>query len=264
MEKNKLQTYLAYAKEAVFEAGKLIKTKKMTGYRVIRKDMKELVTEIDMAVQAQLINYLGSKTDCHTFISEEKSVPEIRGNDCWIIDPLDGTHNLVAGLPFYGTSVAYLKNNEIMLGAIYFPESEDLYYAQKDRGVFKNNCRISVSINDDIEKSIVAYDNQFYLSQNSIANFVKIQEKTFTVRILGVASRDACYVAEGILDARIWNSTKLCDVAAGALIVKEAGGKATDFSGNEVNLQSVKDVIVSNGRVHNEIVNILNGGGNVV
>ncbi|MBA7576046.1 Fructose-1,6-bisphosphatase/inositol-1-monophosphatase [subsurface metagenome] len=264
MEKNKIQTYLAYAKKAVLEAGKLVETKKIAGYRVIRKDVKELVTEVDMVVQAQLIDYLSSKTDCHLFISEEKSVLEVGSNDCWIIDPLDGTHNFIAGLPFYSISVAYLGNNEIILGVIYFPQSGDLYCVQKGHGAFKNNCRINVSINDDIEKSIVAYDNQFYLAQESIANFVKIQEKTFTVRILGVASRDACYVAEGILDARIWNSTKLCDIAAGTLIVKEAGGKATDFSGNEINLQSVKDVIVSNGRFHNEIVDILNGGENGV
>lgn len=257
MEKDKLKIYLEHAKNAALEAGKLIEAKERTGYKIIRKHIKELVTEIDMVVQSQLVNYLQANTNCYTVFSEEVRISEIENKDCWVIDPLDGTHNFVAGLPFYGVSIAYVEQGEIVLGVIYFPKSKDLYYARKGGGVFRNNKRIRVSSNNDIEKSIVAYDNQFYLTKDVLSNFQKIQEKVFTIRILGVASRDACFVAEGTLDARVWNSTKLYDIAAGALIVKEAGGQATDFSGSELRLQAIKDVIISSGGIHAELVNIL-------
>jgi myo-inositol-1(or 4)-monophosphatase len=216
-----------------------------------------MVTEIDMEVQTYLVDYLKSQTGCNTVISEELRLEELNQNNFWVIDPLDGTHNFISGLPFYGISAAYIKNNEILLGAIYFPQSEDLYFAQKGGGAFKNEQHISVSTNNDIEKSIVAYDNQFYLAKKSVDNFIRVQEKVFTTRIFGVATRDACFISEGILDARIWNNTKLCDVATGALIVEEAGGKVSDFSGKELNFQSISDVVFSSGKFHNELIKLL-------
>ena len=105
-----------------------------------------------------------------------------------------------------------------------------------------------------------AHTAQFYLAEQSIENFIKIQEKVFTTRVLGVASRDACYVAEGVLDARIWNNTKLCDIAAASLIIKEAGGTITDFNGNALNLLNIQDVVCSSGKFHNEILSILKKG----
>lgn len=257
MNENNLKDYLDFAKRAVIEAAKFIETKKISGYKIIRKDIKELVTEIDMAAQSQLINSIKKETGCHSIMTEEIRDLKLVDSECWIIDPMDGTHNFIAGLPFYCIAVGYMYGGEMMLGAIYFPESKNLYYAQKGKGAFRDTNRIYVSSNTDITKSIVAYDNQFYLVKNSISNFIKIQEKVFTTRILGVASRDACYVAEGILDARIWNFTKLCDVAVGGLIVQEAGGKVTDFSGNKLNFQSIKNVVVSSRKFHDELISIL-------
>jgi len=258
IEEGKLNNYLDVAKKAVVKVGEFIEAEKRKGYRVIRKEKNELVTEIDVLAQAQLINLLKEESECQTFIAEEKRMLDLSEDDFWVIDPMDGTHNFIAGLPFYGVSLAYLYHGATMLSAIYFPESKELYFAQKGKGAFCNNKPIQVSSNGSLAKSIVAYDNQFYLTKNSLANFIKLQESVFTTRILGVAARDACFVAEGVLDARIWNSTKLCDIAAGGLIVAEAGGRVTDFSGRPVDFRAVRDVIASSGRFHDDLVKILN------
>jgi myo-inositol-1(or 4)-monophosphatase len=260
MQGDKAAEYLKLAKEAVVDAGRLVEAKKEQGYRVVRKEIKEMVTEIDVEVQAQLINYLDERTGGGSFVSEETRGPGSFPASAWIIDPLDGTHNFIAGLPFYGISIGYIHDGEIMLGAIYFPGSNDLYWAQRGQGAFKNGKKIWVSNNADIAKSIVAYDNQFHLDDRSIKNFISIQERVFTTRILGVATRDACFIAEGTLDARIWNSTKLCDVAAGTLIVEESGGRVTDFKGDKLNFRSVKRVVASSGKFHDELLWIINKG----
>jgi len=260
MQGNKKTSYLQYIKSALVNAGKIIENTKSEGYKVIRKHIKEMVTEIDMAVQTYLIDYLSAETGCTSFISEEIRIPAYDHNEFWVIDPLDGTHNFIAGLPFYGISIAYVENSSIEYAGIYFPQSQLLYHAQRGKGAYKNDTKIQVSVNDDIEKSIIAYDNQFYLDKQSITNFIKIQEKVFTTRILGVAARDACFVAEGVLDARIWNNTKLCDVAAASLIVKEAGGSITDFDGNQLDLHAIRDVVCSNGKFHDEILSVLKRG----
>ncbi|MCK9602759.1 MAG: inositol monophosphatase [Candidatus Omnitrophica bacterium] len=258
MEESKLDNYLSLAKKAVTKVGEIIEAEKRKGYRVIRKEKNELVTELDVLAQARLIDLLKEEAECRTFIAEEKRILDLPENDFWVIDPIDGTHNFIAGLPFYSVSLAYFHKGILMLSAVYFPESRDLYYAQKGKGAFCNNALIRISSNKDLAKGIVAYDNQFYLTKNSLANFIEIQKSVFTTRILGVASRDACFVAEGVLDARIWNSTKLCDIAAGSLIVEEAGGRVSDFSGKPLDFHSVKDVIASSGKFHGDLIKILN------
>ena len=178
-------------------------------------------------------------------------------DNCFIIDPIDATHNLIAGLPFYNISIGYVKNNAIIFGLIYFPDSKDIYHAYKGKGAYKNLNQISVSTNIDIEKSIIAYDNQFHLDQSIMINYQKLVESVFTTRILGSANRDACFIAEGVLDARVWNSTKVYDIVAGSIIVNEAGGLVTDFNAQPINLGNINKVVMSNGGIHEELIKLI-------
>ena len=107
--------------------------------------------------------------------------------------------------------------------------------------------QISVSSNLDLEKSIVAYDNQFYLDKSMMINYQKLVESVFTTRIFGSANRDACFIAEGVLDARVWNATKVYDIAAGSVIVDEAGGLVTDFNAQDINLNRRNKEVMKNG-----------------
>ena len=260
MSQNKMKSHNLYqaCQKIVIEAGVIIETEKKRQYKVIRKSQKELVTEIDLIVQNYLSESLGAINDCDIFYEEDKSQGnKILLKECFIIDPIDATHNLVAGLPFYNLSIGYVKEGVLIFGIIYFPYSKDIYHAYKGEGAYKNLNQISVSKNTVLEKSIVAYDNQFHLDQNTMKNYQKLLKSVFTTRILGSANRDACFIAEGALDARIWNSTKVYDVVAGSILVKEAGGLVTDFNTQSINLDNINKVVMSNGGIHQELLELL-------
>tara|TARA_Y100001001_G_C7942625_1_gene286169 strand:+ start:77 stop:847 length:771 start_codon:yes stop_codon:yes gene_type:complete len=242
----------------VIQAGTIIESEKKRKYKIIRKSRKELVTEIDLIVQNYLSEALRAINDCDIFYEENKSQgSNILSKECFVIDPIDATHNLVAGLPFYNLSIGYVYNNEIVFGIIYFPYSEDIYHAYKGHGAYKNINQISVSSNLDLEKSIVAYDNQFYLDKSMMKNYQKLVESVFTTRIFGSANRDACFIAEGVLDARVWNATKVYDIAAGSVIVDEAGGQVTDFNAQDISLNDINKVVMSNGGIHEGLIKLI-------
>ena len=257
---NKMKSLDLYqaCQKIVIEVGAIIETEKEREYKIIRKSRKELVTEIDLIVQSYVTKSLGAISDCGILYEEDKrQSSKILSKECFIIDPIDGTHNLVAGLPFYNISIGYVKNNAIIFGLIYFPDSKDIYHAYKGKGAYKNQDQISVSKNIVLEKSIVAYDNQFHLDQSIMINYQKLVESVFTTRILGSANRDACFIAEGILDARVWNSTKVYDIVAGSIIVNEAGGLVTDFNAQPINLGNINKVVMSSGGIHQELLELI-------
>ena len=260
MFQNEMTSHDLYqsCQKIVIEAGAIIETEKKRKYKIIRKSRKELVTEIDLIVQSYLSESLGAINDCDIFYEEDKSQEnKISLKECFIIDPIDATHNLVSGLPFYNLSIGYVKNSELIFGIIYIPYSKDIYHAYKGKGAYKNLDQISVSKNTNLEKSIIAYDNQFHLDQRTMINYQKLVESVFTTRILGSANRDACFIAEGILDARIWNATKVYDVVAGSIIVSEAGGTVTDFNAQQITLSNVNKVVMSNGGIHQELLELM-------
>tara|TARA_B100000780_G_scaffold277728_2_gene249141 strand:+ start:61 stop:852 length:792 start_codon:yes stop_codon:yes gene_type:complete len=256
---NKSLSFYEFCKNIVVEAGMLIEDSKNTKFKIIRKSKRELVTEIDLQVQNFIKKKLAFICDCPIFFEEERNISHSKlPEECFIIDPIDATHNFIAGLPFYNISIGYIKNNEIIFGIIYFPYSNETYHAYKDKGAFKNNEKIKVSSNVSLGDGIIAYDNQFHLNDDIMKNYQKLVSAAFTTRILGSASRDACFVAEGVVDARVWNSTKMYDIIAGAIIVKEAGGRVSDFNGNCIDMMDSKKIIMSNNGVHKELINLFN------
>lgn len=250
---------LKIAKQAAVEIGKMQLELFRTKYHVIRKSPKELVSKVDIESQKKIEQLLKKEHKKYEVFSEEKSIQKAYpSNDLfWIVDPLDGTHNYIAGLPFFGVSIALADINKFYIGVIYLPGFDSLFWALKGRGAYCNDKKIEISHNDDISKSLITYDNQFYLASKSFEYYKKLVEKTFTTRIIGSAIYDICLVASGIVDARIYNSTKIYDIAAGITIISEAGGRLTDFNGNNLTL-SVKDVIASNGKIHNALLEIFN------
>ncbi len=248
--------FLKIAKSLATEAGRILLEERSKGLKVIRKEKKEMVSHLDLTIQNFLIEGLNKEFRDVPVISEEQRSLEILPDVCWSIDPIDGTHNFIAGLKSYGISLAYIENGKVLLGVIFLPEFGDLYHASLGGGSYRNNEKIYCTELSDLEKSIVAYDNQFYLHENSLKIFHKFVETTFTMRISGCSVLDACLISEGSLTARIYNSTKLCDVAAGMLIVSESGGKVSNFQGEEINLNKPVDLIMSGKNIHSKIVSI--------
>lgn len=258
VNKGLFEKELTAAKLAARGVGKFQLGSFSTKNHVIRKSSKELVSKMDIESQKIIESTLKKELPHYRVFTEEKNTQEEypRGELFWIVDPLDGTHNYIAGLPFYGVSIALADLNHFYLGVIYLPVFDSLFWAVKKHGAYCNGRRVETSKNNDLSKSMVTYDNQFYLTPGSFTRYHRLIETSFTTRIIGSAAYDLCLIASGKIDARIWNNTKIYDIAAGATIIDEAGGRITDFKGNPLNL-SASNVIASNGNVHEQIIVLL-------
>ena len=240
--------------EASKKAGKILMENFEKKKQVHHKEAKELVTNVDVESEGVIVKTIRDKFPSHKFESEELGKEKYTEEDyVWIVDPLDGTHNYTYGLPFFNTSIALARGGQLILGAIYDPVHDKMYYAEKGKGAFVNGQPTHVSDRGKLSEALVMYDNQFHKRADMFPNLQKLYPKIFTVRISGSAATDASLVASGIADARIWHKTKVVDVAAGVVIVEEAGGKATDFKGKALQLGGT-EVIVSNGKILPELV----------
>ncbi len=249
---------LEIAKSVSREMGRIQLRNFRKNLKVIRKSTKDFVSNVDLECQNVSYELLKKEFEYEILSEEKKTQDEIGTELFWIIDPVDGTHNYISGLPNFGVSIALASKKEFLLGVIYLPYFDEMYYAVKNQGAFMNGEKIQVSKNNDLEKSMIAFDNQFYLNKKSFDVYKKIVDACFTTRILGSAVYDFCLIASGKVDARVWNNTKVFDFAAGLTILNEAGGKVTDFSGNQVNL-GTHDILGSNSFVHQELLSIING-----
>ncbi|MCP5105632.1 MAG: inositol monophosphatase [bacterium] len=248
---------LDIAVDAARKAGEILKKNFGKKYRVIRKSPKEMVSAVDMQAQKAILDVLEPHFPDYGIITEEKTSHADKTGKNWIIDPMDGTHNYIAGLPFSGVSIGLAHGDDFELGVIFFPMEDRLYYAVKGGGAYLNQQKISVSQNSELSKAMVTFDNQFHLNEKSFDYYKRLTERAFTTRILGTATNDVCMTAEGKIDGRIWVNTKICDIAAGIVILTEAGGRITNFDGSKCTLDSRK-VIASNQKIHNELLEIVN------
>jgi len=252
-----IEDLLNVAISAARKAGKITLKYFRKKMIVHEKEARELVTNVDIASEKAIIETIRKTFPSHIIISEELGESVGRGEYVWIIDPLDGTHNYVHGQPTYGISIAVARDSDVIIGVIYLPFYDELFYAVKGCGAFTNNGeKISVSSIDDLRNAYILYDPQLHKRFDMFDNLQKLYNKCFTIRIIGSAVYDSCSVACGRAEARIWHKTKTVDVAAGTLLVREAGGKATDFKGRPYKI-GMTEVIVSNGKIHDKLVQIL-------
>ena len=179
--------------------------------QVSKKGPKDFVTSADRKVEKVLINELSKKN--FSIISEEAGkLVNTDNKNFWIIDPIDGTMNFLHGIPHFCISIAFLNNQEIVSGVIYDPIKNEIFYGEKNSGAFYNNQRIRVSKKNDFEKCL------FGTNQNGIIN------KNLNCRISGSAALDLAYVASGRLDGFFQKKLNIWDIAAGIVIISEAGG----------------------------------------
>ncbi len=177
----------------------------------------------------------------------------------WIVDPLDGTTNYVHGLDNYCVSVALRHRNEVVLGTVYDPSRDECYSAIKDQGAVLNGSRITTSDTARLEKALVAASFPARVQRDSaeVRRFLEVLYRCQALRRLGSAALNLCYVASGRLDAYWATTVKIWDVAAGTLIVREAGGVVTDLNGGPLNLDRPRFVSASNTTLHAELASVL-------
>eukprot|EP00922_Rhytidocystis_sp_ex-Travisia-forbesii_P028400 GHVS01041670.1.p1 GENE.GHVS01041670.1~~GHVS01041670.1.p1 ORF type:complete len:283 (+),score=50.68 GHVS01041670.1:60-908(+) len=215
----------------------------------------DLVTETDVEVEQFLKKEISFKFPTHKFLCEESAMEDERLTDdpTWVIDPIDGTTNFVHGMPACCVSIAFVVKKEPLLGVVYVPATDEMFSAEKGKGATCNGNRLTVSGRTDLSECLVAigFAMTFYqkLQQPNLSQAEKqkyghivesakiIRERLIQrcrdIRRLGSCAIDMCYVAAGRMDAFIEQGPKEWDVAAGSLIVKEAGGHVSDWDGEE-------------------------------
>ncbi len=201
---------------------------------VNKKSPRDYVTAADIAVEAFLKATLTEQYPHYGFWGEESGQTANQTNR-WIVDPIDGTHSFSRGQYFWSISVALEIEAELVIGAVYAPALNDYYCAEVGKGAFKNGESIHVSTEDNLENGMISTGFaclRSYLTDNNLERFARIAQHTAGQRRFGSAAMDLCLVADGQVDAFWEQELNLYDVAAGALIAKEAGATVTDFSGN--------------------------------
>ena len=224
---------------------------------VNKKSARDLVTDADVAVENYLKQALAEHCPEYGFWGEE-SGQIANQTSRWVVDPIDGTHSFSKGQYFWGISVALEIDGELVMGAVYGPALDDYYCAEKGKGAWKNGKPIHVSDESDLGSSMVGTGFaclRQYLENNNLERFARIAQATTGQRRYGSAALDLCLVADGQLDAFWEQELNLYDVAAGALVAKEAGATITDFKGNDGVFP--EQVLATNGLLLGQILPLM-------
>jgi len=246
--------------KAAKEAGKIL-LKEFNSLKTVDihfKDKHEIVTTEDYRAEKIIVKILNSKFSTHSILSEEGGGKKRKSDYLWVVDPLDGTTNYSIGNPLFAVSVSLFYKKEVILGVVFAPFTKELFVAEKDQGAFLNDKRMRISAKRKLEKSLLTFCHGHKM--RDIVRVTRIYQKFklagHDLRQLGAASLELGFVADGRTEAIMIPGAHQWDVAAGTLLVREAGGKVTDFQGKEWNLYS-KDMIASNGKIHEALIKAL-------
>ncbi|MFQ5721162.1 MAG: inositol monophosphatase family protein [Candidatus Aminicenantales bacterium] len=257
-----LDNYLNEAKIAAKKAGQILRDNIDRAAKISFKGEVDLVTDFDHKAQNLIFDYLSGRFPEHDFLGEEGLQQQKGKNWRWIIDPLDGTTNYAHHFPVFCVSLALEWKREIVLGVVYDPMRDEMFSALKGQGAFLKGQKICVSGVDDLDKSLVATGFPYDLRQskiNNINHFNNFLLRVQAIRRCGSAAMDLCYVACGRFDGFWELKLKPWDMAAGALIVEEAGGQVSDFKNHEFSVFG-SEIIATNGLIHLQMVQVLQLG----
>jgi len=247
--------------KAATEAGKILKENFEGNFKISSKDvLSNIVTEIDKKSEEKIIEVIKADFLHHNILSEEAGSLFQESEYKWIIDPIDGTVNYAHSIPLTCVSVALEKNGEVIMGVVFNPLSNEFFFSEKSKGSYLNERKITVSKNDNIKKSLLVtgfpYDSSSYIP-DPVAVFKKFVMIDVPIRRLGSAALDLCWTACGRFDGFWEYNLNAWDVAAGYLILLEAGGKVTKFRGEKYSIYE-KEILATNGLIHDDMIEIMN------
>ncbi len=226
----------------------------------ISKSEKDFTLEADLEVEKIIINHIKTNFPDDSIISEEAGETKGKSEYRWVIDPLDGTANFKARIPYFCVSIGIEKNNKLIMAFVYDPFNRNSYFAEKNKGAYMNGKIIKVSSTQNANKFFISYSTSNHKTREIIelgsSSFRKLLHNCRSIRLRGSSILDLCNLANGTFDGLIKVGASYWDFGPGCLIVEEAGGKVTDFEGNKWDSRT-KDLLASNGIKHDELLKIL-------
>ena len=254
--------FLATAIEAVMRAGEAQMARFGGDIRVEKKGTIDLVTEIDLAIERDFRDMIATRFPDHEVLGEEFGA----GSDsrqaprfCWVFDPIDGTTNYAHGLPIFCSSLAFEIDGEPIVAAVYDPNRKELFTAERGQGARLNGQMLRVSAAESLIDSLLVTGFHYNVHKDPgkvIDMFAAFISRARAVRRLGSAALDLCYVAAGRFDGFWERQLQPWDVAGGALIVAEAGGRVTTMTGESYGSRK-GSVLATNGRIHDAMLDVI-------
>lgn len=269
------KSFTAVAINCAAKAGEWINTKLGAYSRLdLKYSSHDLVTEVDKGSEKMIRSLIRTHFPTHSFLGEEgveagpeasaQAIAELRDEEyLWIVDPIDGTTNFVHGFPYFAVSIALAHRGEVIVGVVYDPCRDELFLAEKGKGAYVHGKRMQVSKEAALHESLIATgfpaDHRYALPVN-LRGVQAIAPQVRNLRVAGSAALHMAYVAAGRLSGFWEIGLNSWDLAAGALLIQESGGKVSDTAGSPYHL-GVRNVTASNGLVHDELVAALEAAG---
>lgn len=256
--------FTVIAIEAALKAGEILRRGFYADYQIHEKPgIHNLVTEYDNRAEESIISTILNRFPSHSIVAEESGEAHAKkgAEVTWVIDPLDGTVNFAHRIPIFSVSIGVAIHQEVVAGVVYSPLLHELFVAEKSKGAYLNGIRLSVSKVDQLIKAFVATGFPYNVDQNPlhcIDRFAQMQVKGVPIRRLGSAALDLSYVAAGRFDAFWELNLNSWDIAAGKLLIEEAGGKITRYDGSALSIFSDKMLLATNGHLHSQMIEHLN------
>jgi myo-inositol-1(or 4)-monophosphatase len=252
--------YLTTAIEAVIRAGEMQMARFGQDIQITKKSAIDLVTEVDVAVERMFRAMIAERFPDHQILAEELGgASAVPPGPCWVFDPIDGTTNYAHGVPIFCASLALEIDGVPEVAAVYDPNREELFTAERGGGAFLNGRPLRVSSADQLVDALLVtgfpYDVQIRVDE-IVGLFAAFIGKARAVRRLGSAAVDLCWVAAGRMDGFWERDLKAWDIAGGALIVAEAGGRVTAMDGSPFASRG-GNVLASNGRIHDAMLEVI-------
>ena len=247
--------------EAAREAGQFLKYSvgRVRNVEIKQGEERNLVSEIDRGSEERIIGIIRRHYPSHGILAEESGTSSPDAEYRWIIDPLDGTTNFLHGLPVFCVTIGIEHRGEIVAGVVYDPNQDILFTAEKGSGAYMNGRRLHVSRTTELINSLLMTGFPYDIAQNpshAVEHFVDFLMAARGIRRFGSAALDLCYVAAGRLDGFWEVNLHPWDMAAGVLLVTEAGGTVSDFRGKPLSIYG-KKVVASNGGIHPAMLGVL-------
>jgi len=254
---------VAVAAEAALRAGALQKERYGQEVRIDYKGEINLVTEVDHACEAAILEILRSRFPDHDVVTEETDLA-LRGSPyVWYVDPLDGTTNFAHGYPCFCASVGVARDGVVVAGAVYEPLKSELFTAERGAGAHLNGRRLHVSQASELLKSLLMTGFPYDVREDvagKLRLFTRLMGEARAIRRDGSAAIDLSYVAAGRIDGFWEEKLNAWDMAAGTLMIEEAGGRVSRFDGSPLRLVE-DEIVATNGRVHDAMLALLRADG---